>query len=122
MGIAQLGPDDLDWICSRPLKLSSLASMPGLSGPWTDQDAVLLLCADDVIDVLCGGASEVSSENERPRDETEAINALAVLLQEKPHLARADAIDGARNRGSTFVAWVSKSCLAERTNKSRIGS
>jgi hypothetical protein len=101
----QLGPDDLDWIHSRPLKLSSIASMPGLSGSWPEGDPVTLeLCVEDVIEVLCGGANEISSANEMLPAETEASNALALLLQEKPHLARADALSWCKERGFN-LSW-----------------
>ena len=58
-----------------------------MSGAWREQDAVTIqLSADDVNDLLGGGV------NEYPRDaETEAIDALALLLKEKPTLRRADA-------------------------------
>jgi hypothetical protein len=88
----QLGPGELDWIRSRPLNRSSIGPMLGLSGSWTDRDPVTLeLSTSDVIEVLCGGANEISSENEKPPAETEAINALASLLRENKHLTRADA-------------------------------
>jgi hypothetical protein len=83
----QLRPDDLDWAHSRPLNRSSIGPAAGLSGAWREQDAVTIqLSADDVNDLLGGGV------NEYPRDaETEAIDALALLLKEKPTLRRADA-------------------------------
>lgn len=91
----KLGPDDLDWVRSRPLEQSSMGPMvmPGTSvGSWTDRDPVTLeLWTAHVIAVLCGGASEISSENEKPTVETEAISALASLLLENPNLKRADA-------------------------------
>ena len=88
----QLDPGELDWMQSRPLTRSSIGPMLGLSGSWTDRDPVTLeLWTSDVIEVLCGGVNEISSENEKPPVETEAINSLALLLREKRNLKRADA-------------------------------
>ena len=96
----QLGPDELDWMQSRPLKRSSIGPMLGLSGSWTDRDPVTLeLWTSDVIEVLCGGANEISSQNEKPPVETEAINALALLLREKRNLTRADARSWCNEQG-----------------------
>ena len=98
----RLGQDELDWIHSRPLKRSSIGPMAGLSGSWTDRDPVTLeLWTGDVIEVLCGGRTEnLDQENTpKPTAETEAINALGLLLQEKRNLTRTEARSWCNQRG-----------------------
>jgi hypothetical protein len=71
-----------------------------MSGSWTDRDPVTLeLWTAHVIEVLCGGAREISSENEKPTVKTEAINVLASLLRENPKLKRAEAFSWCKRQG-----------------------
>jgi hypothetical protein len=96
----QLDPNELDWVHSRPLKQSSIGPMAGLSGSWTDRDPVTLeLWIGDVNEVLCGGANEALSENEKSPTENDATNALALVLKENPNLRRAEAISWCDKQG-----------------------
>jgi hypothetical protein len=99
----QLGPDDLDWIHSRPLKRSSIAPMRGLSGLWTEQDPIMLeLYTRDVIEVLCNGEDKNPDETEtlEPTVETEATHPLASLLRKKKNnLSRAEALAWCEEKG-----------------------
>ena len=101
----QLGPDDLDWIHSRPLKLSSIVPMSGLSGSWTDvqQEPVMLeLWTRDVIEVLCNGEDKNPDETDtlKPTPETEATHALASLLRKKKNnLSRAEGLAWCEEKG-----------------------
>jgi hypothetical protein len=102
---AQLSPDDFDWIHSRPLKLSSIGPMRGLSGSLTEQDPIMLeLYTRDVIEVLCNGEDKNPDETEtlKSTEETEAINALASYLKTEPDKRKGFKLSG---RGFQNRVW-----------------
>jgi hypothetical protein len=107
----QLGPDDLEWVHSRPLKLSSIGPMRGLTGLWTDveEDPPLLeLSISDVIEFLCGGTDQEPGEKRtrtstaKTQQESEAIEILASLLRNDPDLKRKDARALLQEKGFNF--------------------
>ena len=91
----QLGPDDLDWMYSRPRTLSSIGPLHALSDSWSGEPFTLELFALDVIEVLCGGENKNVDEKSLRKTtlETEAINALVTRLNsDHDDLTRADAV------------------------------
>jgi hypothetical protein len=108
-----LVPGDLDWALSRPLKLSSIGPMQGLSGgseawrrDWNGRPIDLVeLSIGDVVEVLCAGVdqklvqSETLSFTRTTPEENEASNALASYLKSDPNLKREDARALLREKG-----------------------
>ena len=98
-----LGPGDLDWVQSRPLKRWSIGPMPGQHYPWIggwkDRPIDFIeLSTADVAEIFpsAEGATKTSATAAK---ETAAIKALASHLESNPNLKRADAADWCRERG-----------------------
>ena len=98
-----LGPGDLDWVQSRPLKRWSIGPMPGQHyswiGGWKDRPIDFIeLSTADVAEIFpnARGATKASATTAK---ETAAIKALASHLESNPDMKRADAADWCRERG-----------------------
>ncbi len=98
-----LGPGDLDWVQSRPLKRWSIGPMPGQHyswiGGWKDRPIDFIeLSTADVAEIFpsAEGATKTAATAAK---ETAAIKALASHLESNPNLKRADAADWCRERG-----------------------
>ena len=100
---AHLGPGDLDWVQSRPLKPWSIGPTPGQHytwvGGWKDRPI-------DFIELSTADVAEIFPSAEGARNtsatiaiETAAIKDLASHLKSNPDLKRVDAADWCSERG-----------------------
>ena len=98
-----LGPGDLDWVQSRPLKRWSIGPMPGQHylwiGGWEERRIDFIeLSTADVAEIFpsAEGATKTSATAAK---ETAAAKALASHLESNPDLKRADAANWCREYG-----------------------